>query len=131
MLAIFIPAITMLSPVYADCKSVCDTDCNVPQAVKDAAGCDGASTQAIDSVVINIINAIIGMLGLVAVIFIVIGGVGYMTSSGDAGKVKKAKDTILYACIGLAVCALSFAIANFAINAINESNSTTNSTSTP
>ena len=61
------------------------------------------------------------MLGLVAVIFIVMGGVQYMTSSGDATKLKKAKDTILYACIGLVVAALAFAITQFAINTINSS----------
>lgn len=66
----------------------------------------------------NILNAIIGVLGIVAVVVIIIGGVGYMTSSGDAGKVKKAKDTILYGIIGLIVVALSFAIVNFVIGNI-------------
>ena len=75
----------------------------------------------------GILNGVIGMLGLVAVVFIIIGGVNYMTSTGDPGKTKKAKDTILYACIGLIVCALSFAIVNFTINMINHSgNETTN-----
>ena len=65
--------------------------------------------------VINIINAIIGVLGLIAVVIVIIGGVQYMTSSGDAGKVKKAKDTILYGIIGLIICVLAFAIVNFVI----------------
>lgn len=65
--------------------------------------------------VTNILNAVIGVLGIVAVIVIIIGGVTYMTSSGDAGKVKKAKDTILYGVIGLVVVALAFAIVNFVI----------------
>ena len=68
--------------------------------------------------IINIINGVIGVLSLVAVIVIIIGGVQYMTSSGDAGKVKKAKDTILYGVIGLAVCVLAFAIVNFVISNI-------------
>lgn len=63
----------------------------------------------------NIINAIIAILGIVAVIVIIIGGVSYMTSSGDAGKVKKAKDTIMYGIIGLVICVLAFAIVNFVI----------------
>lgn len=66
----------------------------------------------------SIINAIIGALGIVAVVIIIIGGVNYMTSSGDAGKVKKAKDTILYGVIGLVVCVLAFAIVNFVISNI-------------
>lgn len=68
--------------------------------------------------VINIINAVIGVLGLVCVVVMIIGGVNYMTSSGDTGKVKKAKDTILYGLIGLIVCVLAFAIVNFVISNI-------------
>ncbi len=65
--------------------------------------------------VTNILNVIIGALGIVAVIVIILGGVQYMTSTGDAGKVKKAKDTILYGIIGLVICVLAFAIVNFVI----------------
>ena len=66
----------------------------------------------------RILNWVIGALGIVAVIVIIIGGVKYMTSSGDAGKVKSAKDTILYGIIGLIICVLAFAIVNFVINAL-------------
>lgn len=65
-----------------------------------------------------IINAIIGILGIVAVIVIILGGIQYMTSTGDAGKVKKAKDTILYGVIGLIICVLAAAIVNFVINVV-------------
>ena len=65
--------------------------------------------------VISIINAIIGVLGVIAVLVIILGGVQYMTSSGDAGKVKKAKDTILYGIIGLVICIFAAAIVNFII----------------
>ena len=78
---------------------------------------EGALTDAI----VNIVNIVIGILGFICVAVIIIGGVGYMTSSGDPGKVKKAKDTILYGIIGLVICALAFAIVNFVINnVINE-----------
>lgn len=70
----------------------------------------------------GILNAIIGVLALVAVVVMIVGGVSYMTSSGDAGKVKKAKDTILYGLIGLVVCVLAFAIVNFVISQIIGSN---------
>ena len=63
----------------------------------------------------NILNIVIGALGIIAVVVIIIGGVTYMTSSGDASKVKKAKDTILYGVIGLVIVALAFAIVNFVI----------------
>ncbi len=72
--------------------------------------------------VINILNVIIGALGIVAVVVIILGGVTYMTSSGDAGKVKKAKDTILYGVIGLIVVILAAAIVNFVVANVVASN---------
>ncbi len=74
-------------------------------------------TGLVDSIT-GILNAVIGVLGLVCVVVMIIGGVNYMTSSGDAGKVKKAKDTILYGLIGLIVCVLAFALVNFVIVSI-------------
>lgn len=84
-----------------------------------ANGCGGTSTTDIANVVVNIINGVVVSLGLVAAVFIVVGGINYMTSAGDAGKIEKAKKTILYAVIGLVVAALAFAIVNFAIGIIN------------
>lgn len=66
----------------------------------------------------TIINWIMGIIGLVCVIVVIVGGVQYMTSTGDPGKVKKAKDTILYGVIGLIIVALSAAIVNFVIKGI-------------
>lgn len=70
----------------------------------------------------NILNGVIGVLGLVCVVVMIIGGVNYMTSAGDAGKVKKGKDTILYGLIGLIVCVLAFALVNWVIRGILTSN---------
>ena len=72
--------------------------------------------------IVAIISAVIGILGLVCVVVMIVGGVNYMTSSGDTGKVKKAKDTILYGLIGLIICVLAFAIVNFVISNIISSN---------
>lgn len=70
------------------------------------------------SIIIGIINNALGILAAVAVVIIVISGVRFMTSAGDASKVKSAKDAILYACIGLAVIALAAIIVNFVIKTI-------------
>ena len=74
---------------------------------------DGQDTLV--SNITTILNAVVAVLGLVCVVVMIIGGVNYMTSAGDAGKVKKAKDTILYGLIGLVVCVLAFALVNFVI----------------
>ena len=103
------------SPTLAADADVCST--NVPDSVKEAAGCN-SNTDSLQSAITNILSAIIGVAGLVSVAYIIVGGIQYMTSSGDSNKTEKAKKTILYALIGLVVCALSFAIVNFAISRI-------------
>ena len=71
-----------------------------------------------NGIVINIINAILGIVGLIAVVMIILGGISYMTSSGDSAKVKKGKDTILYGVIGLVIVGLAYAIVNFVLSSI-------------
>ena len=76
---------------------------------------DGAS---LTEIVQSILNWIFGIIGIVAVVMVIIGGFNLMTSSGDPGKVKKGKDTILYGIIGLIISLLAFAIVNFVLNGI-------------
>lgn len=64
------------------------------------------------------IQWVIAMAGIVCVVFIVYGGVGYMTSSGDPGKLQKARQSIIYACIGLIIVALAEVITAFVFSVI-------------
>lgn len=101
-------------PTYADDYDVCSSNASVE--VKKAAGCPGYDTgNQLKTVITNIIKAVIGISGLVAVVFVIIGGINYMTSGGDSSKIQKAKNTILYALIGILICALAFAIVNWTI----------------
>ncbi|MDO4398975.1 MAG: pilin [Candidatus Saccharibacteria bacterium] len=75
--------------------------------------------------VTDILTNIIAVLGVACVVVMIIGGVNYMTSSGDASKVEKGKKTILYGLIGLIVCALAFVIVNFVIGSILKQGTTT------
>ena len=70
------------------------------------------------SVLTTIINVALGVIGFIAVVMIILGGVQYTTSSGDAAKVTKAKNTILYGIVGLVVALLAFAIVNFVLGNI-------------
>lgn len=57
----------------------------------------------------NLIGGVFIFTGAWAALFIVIGAVRYAASAGDQGLITKAKDTILYAVIGLVVSMLAFA----------------------
>ena len=69
-------------------------------------------------------NTVLMAVGLISVIMLIFGGLRYITSGGDAKKVTDAKNTILYAIIGLIICVLSYAIVNFVLTTIGASSST-------
>lgn len=64
----------------------------------------------------SIVNAFIYVIGAVAVLMIVIGGFRYVVSGGDQGSITSAKNTILYAVIGLVVAILAYTIVNFVVS---------------
>jgi hypothetical protein len=82
----------------------------------DSAVCQAQDEDDLPDMVQIIINTILVILGMIAVIMIVIGGIRYTTSNGDSAAVKSAKDTILYAVVGLVVAILSYAIVNFVVD---------------
>lgn len=121
IVSLFSLSVLSLAPLstYAANETTSADVCNssVPDSVKQAAGCNNSDPE-LGLVVVGIINATIGVAAVISVIYVIVGGYSYMTSSGDSQKLEKAKKTILYAVIGLAICVLAFAIVNFAINNI-------------
>ena len=84
---------------------------------KDSAVCQAQGTDDATSIIEIVVNTMIFLLGAIAVVMIVIGGIRYATSGGDASGIKGAKDTILYAIVGLVVAILAYAIVNFVLDA--------------
>lgn len=66
----------------------------------------------------NMINLVLMFAFFVAVVTIIIAGISYSTSSGDASKMAKAKNTIIFSLVGIAVILLSSTILGFIIEAI-------------
>lgn len=66
-------------------------------------------------------NTLIFIVLAVSVIMLIIGGLRYVLSSGEASAVKGAKDTILYAIVGIVVAILAFAIVSFVATRIGAS----------
>lgn len=64
----------------------------------------------------DVVNVMLFAIGAIAVIMIVIGGIKYTLSNGDSSAVTSAKNTIMYAVIGLVVAILAYAIVNFVID---------------
>ena len=63
----------------------------------------------------DLINVLLYVVGALAVVMIIVSGIFYVISSGDAGRVAKAKNTLLYSIVGLVVAFLAFAIVNWVL----------------
>jgi len=82
-----------------------------------AAAClfGGTATCTGDGIFKTVTNVLLFIIGAVAVIMLIIGGIRYTVSGGDSGAVTSAKNTILYAVVGIIVAILAFAIVNFVL----------------
>jgi hypothetical protein len=90
----------------------------------------GAPTSAtpvkdLNTTITNIINILSVIVGIVAVIMLVVGGFRYITSGGSAEAIKSAKNTIIYAIIGLVVVALAQLIVQFVLEKATSTPDTT------
>ena len=63
----------------------------------------------------NIVSTLLFVLGVICVIVIIVGGIRYALSGGDSSQISSAKNTILYAVVGLVVALLAYAIVNFVL----------------
>jgi len=99
-------------PICSQLDPIADADAYI------AAGCGGGGGQTVFDKVPGAVMAVFSIAGIIAAGVIIFGGVRYSISQGDPGKVKKAKDTIMYAIIGLIVTLLAFAITAFVLGGI-------------
>ena len=102
-------------PAYA---APIDKVCEGIDIVTGSEECNKGET-TIDSVWVmarDVINWILIAAGIIAVGFIIWAGIRYVISGGDAEKVKKAKNTLLYAIIGLLIAALALVIVNLVLD---------------
>lgn len=66
----------------------------------------------------KVTNIIALVTGIVAILFVLFGGFKYLTSSGESGKVQEAKNTIIYALVGLVVIVMARSIILFVLNKV-------------
>lgn len=71
-----------------------------------------------DGIITKIVKLLSQVIGFVAVIMIMFGGLKYVMSQGDPANTKTAKDTILYAVIGLVVAIVGQSIVALVLNKV-------------
>jgi len=107
--AVLFPA---LAPVTAQAVDPFAGTC----ANSENAVCRAKNTDSVFNTLKSVINILLTVVGIVSVIMIIVGGVKYVTSAGDSSGVSSAKNTILYAVVGLVVALMAFAIVNFVLD---------------
>jgi len=84
----------------------------VPLVLVHPAFASDGNVSQVENFIRSIIKVGAGLAGLVATGFLVVGGFGYITSSGNPEKLDKAKHTLVWSCIGLAIVIAAFVISN-------------------
>lgn len=111
--------VPVMVPVTVGAQGIQDGLCkgvNLSTSAANGECADGTvATDRVNGLVKLIINLFSIVVGVVSVIMIIVGGLKYITSNGDSNNVTSAKNTILYAIIGLVVVALAQFIVQFVL----------------
>lgn len=116
LLAGFLVAPVVLAPVTVLAADIGGSLCEGGNLEIGNSNCDeGNPENKVNEMITLVINFFSIVVGVVAVIMIIIGGLKYITSSGDSNNITSAKNTILYAIVGLIIVALAQFIVKFVL----------------
>lgn len=87
-------------------------------------GCSGSGGTTIckarreseNGLIQNLISILLFAGGVVSIVMIIAGGIKYATSNGDPSRITSAKNTVMYAVVGLVISILAFTIVNFVVS---------------
>ncbi len=89
---------------------------NLAKETGESAGIDEG--RGLTEIVGGIINVFLGFLGIVFLVLLLYAGFSWMTAQGDETKIKKARDMITNAIVGLIIVVAAFAISNFVLGSL-------------
>lgn len=112
LLGVFTPVVSAANGINI-CSKENGSDNSVYCQNKDSGGAQ------VGGIIKTIVEVLLMAVGAISIIMIVIGGIMFALSSGDAQKAAKARNTVLYAVVGLAVSLFASAIVNFVFNRFN------------
>ena len=120
VLAIAATAITLMSGSAFAFESINDLE-NPALAGANSVRANGMPEHLIgdSGIFTKLTNTLFYAVGIITVIMLVIGGFKYIISGGDGKKISDAKNTILYAIVGLVIVVLAYSIVNFILQAIS------------
>ena len=129
-LAVIVPALvlglTLVTPEIAHAQATTNCSDVTAGGIGNGADCakptNAASNLFGDGSIFNTVtNILLFLIGAISVVMLIIGGIRYVVSGGDQGAVTSAKNTILYAIIGIVVAFLAFAAVRFVTDQLQKS----------
>jgi hypothetical protein len=115
--AIVLPSLAL--PVGVGAQAISEENRTAAcQAIGSTGGDCATGSGGITGLISSVINILSLVVGVAAVIMVIVGGFRYVTSGGDANAISAAKNTILYAIIGLVIAALAQGIVRFVLNRV-------------
>lgn len=120
LLSLFILPLAAVVPVSAQWtgdpfEHACDG------RTEDASVCNTDGTDPIsgnDGIILRVVRMLSWIVGFASVLMIMIAAIKYITANGDASSIKSARDTIIYALIGVAVFSISQIIVRFLVGVL-------------
>ena len=114
-----VPLVSAQTPQQQINNGLCSgANFDVTSNTAGACASTSTATDSINNLIHTVINILSVIVGVVAVVMIIIGGLRYVTSGGNDTSVTGAKNTILYAVIGLVIVALSQIMVRFILDKV-------------
>lgn len=117
IIAVLAGVLVLATPVMVSAQNNKDAVCK--GIALTGGDCNADSGTELNKVIEGVINVVSALVGIVAVVMIMIGGFKYITSGGDSNSVNGAKNTILYALVGLVIVALAQVIVQFTLRKVD------------
>lgn len=94
-----------LLTIISQAKTVFPNGTGIPDGIQNPSS----------SIITTVMQLVFGLAGAVAVLIVTFAGTQYVLSQGDPQKVAKAKQTIIFALVGLVIIILSYSIVSFVV----------------
>ncbi len=116
----FVLGLSLFVPVAVSAATNCTDDLSVANGANCAKGNDQPDELFSETGLFKkVTDILLFITGAIAVIMLIIGGIRYVVSGGDQNAVTSAKNTILYAIVGIVVVFLAYAAVNFVATQIS------------
>lgn len=115
----FAGAVTLV-PVTANAEGALSDACSNSQVTSSSSAQSicGSKNDNATNIIKVVVEVLLYIVGVISVIMLIVGGIRYTTSAGNSSQITAAKNTIMYALIGLVVSAIAIGIVQFVLTGI-------------